>query len=75
MKKFFRFIVHNRKAIIKGIAICVGAIVAYEIAHKAGNMERGYDAIGGEMFIPLLIIFAQDIWEIIKAPFMQIDEN
>jgi hypothetical protein len=64
-----RFILHNRKKIFKGIVIGIIAIVAYALAHKAGTAERGYEAIGGEMFIPMLIIFAPQIWEIIKAPF------
>lgn len=69
-----RFIVHNRKAIIKTLAIGVTAFIAYQLAHKLGTMERGYEAIGGEMFIPFLIIFAKDIWEIIKAPFQAVSK-
>lgn len=75
MKKILRCILHNRKVIIKGIAIGTVALVAYQLAHKAGTEWRGYDAIGGEMFIPLLIIFAEDIWEMIKAPFKAVKEN
>lgn len=74
MKKLFRFIVYNRKKIIKGIAIGVAAIIAYQLAHKSGTMERGYEAIGGEIFIPFLIIFAKDIWELIKAPFKAVKQ-
>ena len=75
MKKVLRCIVHNRKTIIKAFVIGTVALVAYQLAHKAGTMERGYDAIGGEVFIPLLIIFAEDIWGMIKAPFKAVKEN
>lgn len=73
MKKVLRFIVHNRKAIIKTLVIGTVAFVAYFLAHKAGTMERGYEAIGGEIFIPLLVIFAEDIWAMIKAPFKAVE--
>ena len=63
------FIVHNRKAIIKTFVIGTVAFIAYALAHRAGTAEREYEAVGGEVFIPFLIIFAKDIWEIIKAPF------
>lgn len=69
MKKFLR---HNRKAIIKTLFIGSVAYFVYMLAHKAGTAERGTDAIGGEIFIPFLIIFAKDIWEMIKAPFKAI---
>ena len=70
MKKVLKFIVHNRKNIVKTLAIVGVAVIAYELAHKAGTAERGYEAIGGEIFIPLLIFFAEDIWGMIKAPFI-----
>lgn len=71
MKKF----IHNRKNIVKTLAILGVAVGAYVLAHKAGTAERGYKAIGGEIFIPLLIIFAEDIWEIIKAPFKAVQND
>ena len=73
--KIKRFLKHNYKAIIKYTLILAVAIIAYELAHKAGTAERGYEAVGGEIFIPLLIIFAEDIWKIIKAPFKEIKER
>ena len=73
MKKFLKFIVHNRKAIIKTVVVGAVAIGAYVLAHNAGTAERGYEAIGGEIFIPLLIIFAEDIWEMIKEPFKAVN--
>lgn len=69
MKKVLRYIVHNRKNIIKNLAIVGIAVGAFLIAHKLGTAERGYNAIGGEIFVPLLVIFAKDIWETITEPF------
>ncbi len=69
MKKVLNFIIHNRKTIIKTLAVGTVAVVLYAIAHKVGTMQRGYEAIGGEIFIPFLVIFAKDIWEMIKEPF------
>ena len=72
MKKVLRLIIHNRKAIIKTLIIGAVAVGAYMLAHKAGTAERGYEAVGGEIFIPFLIIFAKDIWGMIKEPFKEI---
>lgn len=69
MKKNLRYIVHNRKKIIKTLVIGAVAIVAYMLAHKAATLERNYEAIGGEIFIPFLIIFAKYIWGMITEPF------
>lgn len=66
MKRFF---IHNRKQIVKAIVKLVIAVIAYELAHKAGTAMRGYEAIGGEIFVPLLVLFAEDIWGTIKEPF------
>lgn len=72
MKKFLK---RNGQAIIKYTLILAVAVIAYILAHKAGTAERGYEAVGGEIFVPLLIIFAEDIWEIIKAPFKAVKSN
>ena len=66
MKKILK---RNGQANLKTALILAVAIVAFIIAHKAGTAERGYKAIGGEIIVPFLIIFAKDIWEMIKAPF------
>ena len=71
MKKVIRCIIHNRKIIFEKIALFVLAVIAFELAHKSGTAQRGYEAIGGEIFVPLLVIFAPQIWEIIKAPFVK----
>lgn len=75
MKKVLRYIIHNRKKIVKTLAILGVAIIAYVIAHKAGTAERGYEAIGGEIFIPFVILFAEDIWGMIKKPFEKVIAN
>ena len=69
MERLLRYVIHNRKKIIKKVALFTVAVIAFALAHKAGTAERGYEAIGGEMFIPLLVIFAHQIWGTIKAPF------
>ena len=64
-----RFLKENGKTIFKGLLIAIVAIVVFEVLHGIATSQRGYKAIGGEIIIPFLIIFAQDIWEMIKAPF------
>ena len=66
MKRFFKT---NKKAILKHTLILAAAILAFVLAHKIGTSERGYEAVGGEIFVPFLIVFAKKIWEIIKEPF------
>lgn len=70
--KVKRFLKQNYKGIIKGGLILAAAIFAYILAHKAGTAERRYEAVGGEIFVPFLIIFAKDIWKVIKAPFCEV---
>lgn len=67
--KIKRFLKQNYKAIIKAVLTLTVAAIAYVLAHKAGTEMRGYEAIGGEIFVPLFIIFADDIWAIITSPF------
>jgi hypothetical protein len=57
------------KKVLKVLAVFEIALIAYAVAHRLGTAERGYEAVGGEIFIPFLVIFAKDIWEMIKAPF------
>lgn len=63
MKKALAFIVRYRDAIITGFV----AGVAYLWAHHGATLERGYEAIGGEIFVPLLIIIGWCIWRSIKS--------
>ena len=66
MKKVLRYIIHNRKKIIKTLLIGAVAYIAYDLAHTYATMERGYEAIGGEIFLPLIIIFSGKIWQMVK---------
>ena len=61
MKKIFKYIVY-------GVLLGTVALVAFAIAHELATMERGYDAIGGEIFIPFLVLFGKDIWKAMKVP-------
>ena len=63
------------KSVFKWIVTLAVAITAFILAHKAGTAERGYEAIGGEIFLFFLIVFAEDIWKIIKAPFKAVKNN
>ena len=62
MKKAIRFIKHNHKAILKSVLVAAAAVIAFEMAHNYATMNRGYVAYGGEIFLPMLIIFAKPIW-------------
>lgn len=66
MRKFFK---RNAKNIVKWSVIIAVALIVYILAHKYATDQRGYEAVGGEIFLPLLIIFAEDILAIIKALF------
>ena len=69
MKKIKLFFKQNRKEIRNAVLLVVSAAIVYQLAHNAATVERGYVAYGGEIFIPFLIIFAKDIWAMIKEPF------
>ena len=60
------------KEIIKyigyGVLLGTVALVAFEIAHELATMERGYEAIGGEIFVPFLVLLGKDIWKAMKVP-------
>lgn len=61
MKKIFKYIVY-------GVLLGTVALVAFEIAHDLATMERGYEAIGGEIFVPFLVLFGKDIWKAMVGP-------
>ena len=46
---------HSR--ILKWLAVWTVTIIVYAILHKAGTAQRGYEAIGGEMFAFLIPFF------------------
>ncbi len=50
---------------IKLLAVLLLALIAYAILAKVSYMERGYFAVGGEMFVPIGII-AWGIYNIFK---------
>jgi F0F1-type ATP synthase assembly protein I len=49
-KRFKRFMKENGKAILKGLLIAIVTIVAFEVLHDIATSQRGYEAIGGEVF-------------------------
>lgn len=71
MKKFLI----KYKGLLKVIAATAIAAVVFLIAHKLATNWRGYEAIGGELFLFFLILFAEDIAEIIKKPFKAVFKN
>lgn len=74
MKKVLRFVIHNRRSVVKWFALVTVAIVSYQIAHKLGTAERGYEAVGGEIFVPFLVFFAKDIFKMFTEPFKVVKE-
>ena len=60
MKMIFKYIVY-------GVLLGTVAFVAFEIAHELATMERGYEAIGGEIFVPFLVLFGRNIWKAMKV--------
>ena len=64
MKRALNFIVHNRKTILKAIATGIAAIIAYVMAHNVAVSTRVNDAIGGEIFVPFIVILvAYFLWD------------
>lgn len=61
MKKIFKYIGY-------GVLLGTVALVGFEIAHDLATMERGYEAIGGEIFVPFLVLFGRDIWKAMVEP-------
>lgn len=49
--------------------------VVYLMAHDAATADRHYEAIGGEIFLPFLILFARPIWAAIKEPLQLLKER
>ena len=58
MCKGLRFLKRHRKAIAKALVVTAITIITFILAHKAGTTERGYEALGGEMFAFLIPFFA-----------------
>lgn len=68
MKRFFK---RHIKGILLTVGISAATIAAYLLAHNAATMQRGYEAIGGEMFIFLIpafiVLFAPEEKEAAKG--------
>lgn len=54
MKKLFKFLKENYKPILTGLFLAAVLIYAYTVLHNIATDERGYNAIGGEIFIFLI---------------------
>ena len=67
--KFIKFLKENKKWILKWFFVILLSVVAFLGLHKLATVERGYNAIGGEMFmflIPLFVWIAPEIKKSIK---------
>ena len=67
--KFIKFLKENKKWILKWFFVIVLSVVAFLGLHKLATVERGYNAIGGEMFmflIPFFVWIAPEIKKSIK---------
>lgn len=66
MKKFFK---KNYKCIIKWLIVLLASVLLYKLCHYVATLDRGYEAIGGEMFmflIPFFVWVAPEIKKSIK---------
>lgn len=67
--KVIKFLKANKKVILKWAFVFVLSVVAFAGLHKLATAERGYNAIGGEIFmflIPLSVWVAPEIKKSIK---------
>ena len=67
--KFIKFLKENKKWILKWFFVILLSVVAFLGLHKLATVERGYNAIGGEMFmflIPFFVWIAPEIKKTIK---------
>ena len=67
--KVIKFLKANKKWILKWVFVFVLSAVAFILLHKLATVERGYNAIGGEMFmflIPFFVWVAPEIKKSIK---------
>lgn len=58
------FLKRHGKRIFTAAAITAATVTVYLLAHQAATFERGYEALGGEMFvfiIPLLVWGAKSL--------------
>lgn len=67
--KVIKFLKENWKWILKWVFVFVLSAVAFILLHKLATVGRGYNAIGGEMFmflIPFFVWVAPEIKKTIK---------
>ena len=67
--KFIKFLKENKKRILKWFFVIMLSVVAFIGFHKLATLERGYDAVGGEIFmflIPFFVWVAPEIKKSIK---------
>ena len=67
--KVIKFLKANKKVILKWSFVFVLSAVAFAGLHKLATIERGYNAIGGEIFmflIPFFVWIAPEIKKSIK---------
>ena len=67
--KVIKFLKANKKVILKSSFVFVLSAVAFVGLNKLATVERGYNAIGGEMFmflIPFFVWIAPEIKKSIK---------
>ena len=64
MKKFFK---KNLKFIIKWAVVLLASVMFYKACHYVATLDRGYEAIGGEMFVFLIPFFVWISPEIKKS--------
>lgn len=65
--KVKNFLKENKKVILKWFFVFVLSAVAFVGLHKLATVDRGYEAIGGEMFMFLIPIFVWIYPEIKKS--------
>ena len=66
MKKFFK---KNLMFIIKWSVVLLASVMFYKVCHYIATLDRGYKAIGGEIFmflIPFFVWVAPEIKKSIK---------
>ena len=65
--KVIKFLKANKKVILKWSFVIVMSAVTFVGLHKLATVERGYNAIGGEMFMFLIPFFVWISPEIKKS--------
>ena len=63
MKKFLKFLKENYKPILKGLFLACALIFGYTLLHNIATAQRGYNAIGGEIFV----FFIPYLWWAIRS--------